>query len=134
MSVYDEKKGKKKRKSRVTFTEVPELEDMAELTVVCDEHGEEMEQVGKSERGIPHYYCPRGCKLEVGIGRVKKVFENKGYGFLVTDGEDIFFHFSNLKDSEPVKRGDLLKFRIGYNTVSDRLQAVEVESLNDLRR
>lgn len=123
-----------KSKSKVTLTEVSEMKDRAELTVVCEEHGEMMEQVGKSERGIPNYFCPHGCKAEVGIGKVKKLFDEKGYGFLATEGKDIFFHFSNLNGSGPVKQGDLLKFRIGFNEVADKLQAVRIESLEELRR
>lgn len=127
---FEEDTGGGKTKSKATLTEVSEIRDRAELTVVCDEHGEVMEQVGNSERGIPNYFCPHGCKLEVGVGRVKKLFEDKGYGFLKTEGEDVFFHFSNLNGTEPVEKGDDLKFRIGYNPVSDKLQAVKLERLN----
>lgn len=130
----EEDSGRVKSKSKATLTEVSEIKDRAELTVVCDEHGEVMERVGKSERGIPNYFCPHGCKLEVGVGRVKKLFEDKGYGFLKTQGDDVFFHFSNLNGAEPVEKGDNLKFRIGYNPVSDKLQAVKLERLNQGRR
>lgn len=136
MSIYDEREENGKSRPKINLNETSGMNDGDELAVTCAEHGEEMRPVGISKRGLPNYYCPHGCKLEAGVGRVTNLLEEKGYGFLETrgDGENVFFHFSNLNGAELVKRGDLLKFRIGFNPVSGKLQAVRVESLNGLRR
>lgn len=133
MSIYD-KEESKNGESRLILTEVPQLDGLTGLTVICQEHGEEMEEVDKSERGLPNYYCRRGCKAEVGIGRVAKIFDDKGYGFISTEGENVFFHFSKLNGVWPVEKGELLKFHMGFNPVSGEIQAVRIESLEGLRR
>lgn len=122
------------RKNEVSLTKVTEEDMVAKLNLTCKQHGKEMKQIGQSERGLPNFYCEKGCKAEVGIGRVKKVIEDDGYGFIYTGGDDIFFHFSNLsREARPVERGDLVKFQIGYNPVSGKLQAVRIESQEGLR-
>lgn len=124
----------KKAKSEVKLQKINDLESQQpDLSVRCSEHGKLMKKMGESERGLSDYFCSRGCKAEIGVGRVKKVVEDKGYGFIYTGGDDVFFHFDNLNGAGPVERGDLLKFRIGYNEFSHKLQAVRIESLDKLR-
>lgn len=136
MSSYDGKEGSENPKTKISLTKVPEMKNPAQLIVICDEHGKEMEPVGTSEREIPNYFCPHGCKLEAGVGRVTNLLEEKGYGFIETrgDGENVFFHFSNLNSAGSVEKGDVLKFKIGYSHVSHRLQAVEVKREPTQRR
>lgn len=104
--------------------------------VKCLGHGEEMVKSGTSSRGISEYFCEHGCKAEIGVGRVKKVINDDGYGFLVMldSREELFFHFSNVEDFESIKRGDLFTFRVGYNHHSNKLQAVRLQPLQNLRR
>lgn len=97
----------------------------------CKIHEEEMEQIGESERGIPNWICPRGCKLEKGRGQLKMVKPEKGYGFiLVEGGEDVFCHVSEMEDSWPPEVGDLLEFKVGLDQVSGKLQAVGIRNLS----
>jgi len=117
----------------VSLTKVPGL-TQPEVTVKCKAHGDLMNRVGSSERGIPLYFCEEGCVAEVGVGRVKRVKKKDGYGFIFKQNEDMFFHWSNLVGVDSVKRGDLVVYRIGYNRRKGRLQAVEVKLLNGLRR
>lgn len=98
----------------------------------CSIHGEEMEQIGESKRGIPEWICPKGCKIEMGRGQLKMVKPEKGYGFiLVEGGDDIFFHVSEMEGSWPPELGDLLEFKIGLNQVSGELQAVGIRNLSE---
>lgn len=97
----------------------------------CKIHEEEMEQIGESERGIPNWICPKGCKIEMGKGRVKKVIEDRGFGFIQVDGgDDIFFHASHMNDPFPPEEGDLCRFKMGLDQISGELQAVDVDNLS----
>lgn len=118
--------------SKLSITKVP-AKIQSEITVNCQAHGEVMNRVGRSERGLPLYFCERGCMAEVGVGRVKKIKARDGYGFIYKEGKDMFFHFSDLV-ADSVKRGDLVSFKVGYNKRKERLQAVQVQSLKELRR
>jgi len=44
-------------------------------------------------------------------GRVKTYFEEKGYGFILgEDNKDYFFHISDVKSVEFIKRGQIVEF------------------------
>ncbi|MBS3787487.1 MAG: cold shock domain-containing protein [Candidatus Bipolaricaulota bacterium] len=118
--------------SKVSITKVPGL-TQPELTVHCKAHKQLMHRVGRSERGLPLYFCEDGCVAEVGVGRVKRFLEEKKFGFIYKRGEDMFFHWSSLVGVDSVNRGTLVVYWIGYNRRKGRLQAVEVKPLNGLR-
>lgn len=132
MSMYD-RKNRREETAEISFTKVPKVEDIDNLTITCKKHGKNMVMVDRSKRKLPNYYCEYGCKAEVGVGRVAKVLEDKGYGFIATEGDDVFFHFSKLNGEKPVEKGDLFKFKVGFNPVTGELQATEIESLEGLR-
>lgn len=48
-------------------------------------------------------------------GKIKKVIANKGFGFIQTDRDDLFFHHSELKDTtiEELSEGQAVEFEIG---------------------
>jgi len=49
------------------------------------------------------------------IGRIKSWFENKGYGFISTEGSpDIFVHISQIT-YRPVQQGDIVDFNIEFD-------------------
>lgn len=49
------------------------------------------------------------------IGRVKVYFEDRGYGFLETEGSkgDLFFHITDVKGHKSVQVGEHLEYKIG---------------------
>lgn len=104
--------------------------------VKCLKHRKEMAKAGTSSRGISEYFCPKGCKAEIGVGRVKRIIDEDGYGFLITlnSEEEIFFHFSNVENPESIKHGDLFTFRVAHNPHTGELQAVRLQPLHELRR
>jgi len=69
---------------------------------------------------------------EIQQGIIKRFFANKGYGFITPDagGEDVFFHYSQIKDdkSDSVKEGQKVSFSIVRGAKG--LQASSVELLN----
>lgn len=48
-------------------------------------------------------------------GKIKKVIANKGFGFIQTDRDDLFFHHSELKDVtiEELSEGQAVEFEVG---------------------
>lgn len=99
----------------------------------CEAHQLEMEKIGTSVRGIPEYMCPEGCKVEKGTARVKKVFSDRGFGFLKLPAYgDLFFHASDMNGNgfREVGQGDLLSFTLGVNRRNGKLQAIDVEKVS----
>ena len=49
-------------------------------------------------------------------GKIIKVNRHRGYGFIRTESEEVyFFHHSDLKiEMDIVKEGDLVEFRLDY--------------------
>lgn len=100
----------------------------------CEAHKLKMEKIGSSVRGIPEYICSRGCKREQGEARVKKVFADRGFGFLELPANgDLFFHVSNLNGNgiREVSEGDMLSFTLGVNERNGKLQAINLEKLRN---
>ena len=56
-------------------------------------------------------------------GKIKLIFRNRGYGFIIPEGEtqelgDVFFHVRDFKDKnvfEELNTGDELEFELGKN-------------------
>ena len=97
----------------------------------CKQHGRKMIRKGKSERGFPTFFCESGRQIEKGQAKVKKVFEDRGFGFLkVSATDDLFFHFSQLKENTEVRKGDTLEFKVAINPRKEKLQAVDIEKVN----
>lgn len=48
-------------------------------------------------------------------GNVKFYNENKGYGFIETDGEDLFFHARDVLNMEILSKGDFVEFKKSKN-------------------
>lgn len=133
MSIYDRDERNTEAKDKVEFVEVAEVKE-PDLRPTCRAHGLGMSRVGKSERGIPEYLCPQGCKREAGISRVIKNFPKRGYGFLaLKDGAEkgLFFHYSQIKGSTEVEVGEAFAFEIGINERKDRIQAVNLRRLEE---
>jgi len=128
------KEENKNPKSRTSRTEVQE-KAKTQLNITCKAHGEEMVYIGESTRGIPEFYCTKGCKVEGGRGKVKMVKEERGYGFIqVEGGEDVFVHVSEMNGFWPPEEGDLVEFKLGLNPDSGELHAVSVTNLTEAAR
>lgn len=96
--------------------------------IICEAHGLRMEEAGESKRGLPQFFCPKGCQIEEGQAEVKRVFPDRGYGFLrMPENGDLFFHFSQLDGMRTVEAGELLGFRVGVNDRTGKLQAVNIQ-------
>lgn len=110
-------------------TEYERGENMKNPT--CKVHGEPMKQIGESKRGIPTYFCPKGCQIETGKGRANIERIDDGFFFIeIEGGEDVFCHVTEFNGDWPPEEGDLIRFKVGLNRVTNELQAVEVEDLN----
>lgn len=48
-------------------------------------------------------------------GKIKKVIADKGFGFIQTDKDDLFFHHSELKDVtiEELREGQAVEYTVG---------------------
>ncbi|PID61836.1 MAG: cold-shock protein [Gammaproteobacteria bacterium] len=46
-------------------------------------------------------------------GIIKKFFDDKGFGFIKTDKEEIFFHVSELAESVTLAEGMKVSFEVG---------------------
>lgn len=65
------------------------------------------------------------------IGKVKWFNNEKGYGFIdYQDGEDIFIHYSNIKQDgyKTLTEGQMVQFEL--IKTNKGLQAVNVENVN----
>lgn len=60
-------------------------------------------------------------------GTIKKVTE-KGFGFIETDGRDLFFHMSALQEVtfEDLREGQSVEFDIGSGPKGERAENVRV--------
>lgn len=68
--------------------------------------------------------------MEKRIGTVKKVFE-KGFGFIESENEDYFFHFSNMlnpKSFENLDEGTKVSFGFGKDN-QNRVIAVDIKEI-----
>jgi CspA family cold shock protein len=66
-------------------------------------------------------------------GLVKAWRDDKGYGFVKPDagGNDVFVHVSNVRDQQPLSRGDRVSFVLGVNRNNGKSEAKEVELIDD---
>ena len=48
-------------------------------------------------------------------GKIKKILAEKGFGFIQTDRDDLFFHHSELKGVviEDLKEGQAVEYEVG---------------------
>ena len=48
-------------------------------------------------------------------GKIKKILAEKGFGFIQSDRNDIFFHYSELKDVriEELREGQAVEYEVG---------------------
>ncbi len=61
-------------------------------------------------------------------GRVQDVFPDKGYGFIRPDdgGEDLFFHFRDVRMLRPPERGQVLTYSVAAGRGDGRKRATKV--------
>lgn len=61
-------------------------------------------------------------------GTIKKVLADKGFGFIESEGNDIFFHFSSLEDVaiETLQVGQAVTFEKGDSPKGPRAENVRV--------
>lgn len=69
-------------------------------------------------------------KKEVGLGKVRRVFESRGFLFIAQDNgsDDLFGHFSNIEEWEILNPGTLVEYEIGKSR-DGRKQALNVRKL-----
>jgi len=62
-------------------------------------------------------------------GTIKKVLPDKGFGFIVGDGNDLFFHHSALKGIaiEELSEGQVVKYEIGEGKKGPCAIAVQLD-------
>ena len=61
-------------------------------------------------------------------GKIKKLMD-KGFGFIKTESEDLFFHTSNLNDVDfnSLKEGDIVTYTIGHGPKGLRAENVTLK-------
>jgi cold shock CspA family protein len=66
-------------------------------------------------------------------GLVKAWRDENGYGFVKPDagGNDVFIPISNVRDQQPLSRGDRVSFVLGVNKTNGKSEAKEVELIDD---
>jgi cold shock CspA family protein len=60
------------------------------------------------------------------IGKVKSYNTKKGFGFIVHDGRDIFFHVKNVEQRENLEAEQMVSFDIGVNARNGLQEALNV--------
>jgi CspA family cold shock protein len=62
-------------------------------------------------------------------GTIKKVVSDKGFGFIETDGDDVFFHCSVVEEGvfEQLQVGQKVEFTIGRGPKGPRAENVTVK-------
>ncbi len=62
-------------------------------------------------------------------GTIKKLVSDKGFGFIKTDGDDVFFHCSVVADEgfEQLQIGQQVEFTIGRGPKGPRAENVTVK-------
>ena len=69
-------------------------------------------------------------KSEILQGKVKQYHADKGFGFIVAEGQDIFFHISDFPaDAGEPKRNERVKFKVVEN--NGKYKAVKIERVVD---
>ena len=70
-------------------------------------------------------------KSDILKGKIKQYHADKGFGFIVAEGQDIFFHISDFpaEGGEP-KRNERVKFKVIEN--DGKYKAVKIERVTDL--
>lgn len=65
------------------------------------------------------------------LGKVKLIKENENYGFVICENEDedLFFHFSDAKNFDELKKDDRVEFCIRDNDRSGKRNAFDVKRL-----
>ncbi len=61
-------------------------------------------------------------------GTIKKLVTDKGFGFIASDGEELFFHSSALQDGrfDDLREGQSVEFTIGSGPKGPRAENVVV--------
>ena len=67
--------------------------------------------------------CPAADVSTTGI--VKKLFDDRGFGFIVPDdgGDDVFFHINDIVSSDPLSEGDKVSFHTEYDDRKGKYKA-----------
>ena len=62
-------------------------------------------------------------------GKIKKVLPEKGFGFIAGNGDDLFFHHSELKGVtiEELREGQTVKYEIGQGKKGPCAVSVQVD-------
>jgi CspA family cold shock protein len=62
-------------------------------------------------------------------GTIKKVVSDKGFGFIETDGDDVFFHCSVVQDGvfDQLQVGQKVEFTIGRGPKGPRAENVTLK-------
>ena len=61
-------------------------------------------------------------------GKIKKLVSDKGFGFIQTGGEDVFFHRSSVEGTtfEELQEGQAVEFNIGQGPKGARAENVRL--------
>ena len=61
-------------------------------------------------------------------GTIKKLVSDKGFGFIESNGEELFFHSSALQDArfEDLREGQQVEFSVGQGPKGPRAEDVAV--------
>jgi tetratricopeptide (TPR) repeat protein/cold shock CspA family protein len=106
---------------------VPFLEAEQALTALLTEYPEAAAPPTSKQAQPP--VSPSGRP----VGRVKKYFEDRGFGFLEIEGseDDLFFHISEVEGRDSVQVGEYLEYSIGEGRKGPqaiKLQVVELDT------
>ncbi len=61
-------------------------------------------------------------------GTIKKLVSDKGFGFIESNGEELFFHSSALQDArfDDLREGQSVEFTVGHGPKGPRAENVNV--------
>ena len=58
------------------------------------------------------YFIYKTIRCVIAEGTIKKIVDDKGFGFISTEGPDLFFHRSNVEEAkfDELREGDRVQY------------------------
>ena len=61
---------------------------------------------------VNRYFIYKAIRCVIAEGTIKKIVDDKGFGFISTEGPDLFFHRSNVEEAnfDELREGDRVQY------------------------